>query len=394
MRKILFLFWIVCYMLQGQAQDPTFSQFYLNDTYYNPALTGAGSGIKATISHRTQWYKLPGVFNTNYVCIDGPTGIRGLTNFGAFALKDVEGEGFLTQSQFGILMSNSLKISKDAAFSIGASLSYIEKHVDLSKFFFGDQFDAVNGYTGQSSSFNYPVETVKYPDVSIGIGGNFSIKPSKTNYISCTWGGGYHHILPNDHTFMNLGMTHPQKISAHLRLSIVKDLKKEGKNSLTFAGIYERQGNDIKSPSFETVNVGVNYLLRSRFYFGCWLRLQDSYENITYSPKGAESVILSIGTPGIGYNDALKLGYSIDYSLSSLMKTAGATHELTLIYEFQGISWRGLFNGDMTNYSGGRLKAVPCPDWLGGEWNYMMNYQKNLPKRSNRAKQNVKRLRR
>ena len=35
-----------------QAQDPNFSQYYLKETYYNPAMTGINPGLRGTVSDR------------------------------------------------------------------------------------------------------------------------------------------------------------------------------------------------------------------------------------------------------------------------------------------------------------------------------------------------------
>jgi hypothetical protein len=63
MKKILFslLFSFNCLVLL--AQDPTFTQFYANPVYLNPALAGSSGCPRVALNYRNQWPQLTG----NYV---------------------------------------------------------------------------------------------------------------------------------------------------------------------------------------------------------------------------------------------------------------------------------------------------------------------------------------
>ncbi|MCB0634515.1 MAG: type IX secretion system membrane protein PorP/SprF, partial [Lewinella sp.] len=55
-----FLAWLVitcslCGLVELKAQDPSFSQFYANRVYLNPAFVGLESGITLSATSRMQW---------------------------------------------------------------------------------------------------------------------------------------------------------------------------------------------------------------------------------------------------------------------------------------------------------------------------------------------------
>ena len=64
---ILFL---LSFSFVSKAQDPTFSQFYFNQLYVNPAFTGINSGLRAGINYRDLWPRIPSKFPTYSLAID------------------------------------------------------------------------------------------------------------------------------------------------------------------------------------------------------------------------------------------------------------------------------------------------------------------------------------
>ena len=46
------------------AQDPTFSQYYSNKLYYNPAFAGADPGLRVNFNYRNLWTSLNSNFGT------------------------------------------------------------------------------------------------------------------------------------------------------------------------------------------------------------------------------------------------------------------------------------------------------------------------------------------
>ena len=47
-----------------KAQDGTFSQYYTNPIFLNPAFVGSAEGMRISMGHRIQWPYIPGQFST------------------------------------------------------------------------------------------------------------------------------------------------------------------------------------------------------------------------------------------------------------------------------------------------------------------------------------------
>ena len=57
-KKLIFTFTafvLTSIFFSTKAQDATFSQFYANPTYLNPALAGSGICPRVSLNYRNQW---------------------------------------------------------------------------------------------------------------------------------------------------------------------------------------------------------------------------------------------------------------------------------------------------------------------------------------------------
>src|ERR1043165_5579267 len=73
MRRVVFLFFCFGYILQAQAQDPHFSQFFSSPLTLNPALTGKFNGnIRASGNYRNQWPTINRAYTTATLSLDMP----------------------------------------------------------------------------------------------------------------------------------------------------------------------------------------------------------------------------------------------------------------------------------------------------------------------------------
>ena len=65
MRILLFAITVgILVMSEAFAQDATFTQFYANRTYINPAYAGADLGLRFNFNYRNLWTAVPGDFST------------------------------------------------------------------------------------------------------------------------------------------------------------------------------------------------------------------------------------------------------------------------------------------------------------------------------------------
>ena len=58
MKKYLIIAVLTIICSQAQAQDPTFTQFYANPVYLNPALAGSHGCPRLSSNYRNEWPQL------------------------------------------------------------------------------------------------------------------------------------------------------------------------------------------------------------------------------------------------------------------------------------------------------------------------------------------------
>jgi type IX secretion system PorP/SprF family membrane protein len=165
------------------GQDPTFSQFDANQLYYNPAYAGYKLDGRVEMIYRNLWPNVrgesfPGPLSTYSAFGDAYFNIhnRFSGGAGAFAMQDVEGEGFLTTTSAGIMYSQHMphikgKNDRQDRFNIyiGFKAYYNHIHVDWSRFVFSDQLNANYGITGPSSFTQNSISNRDYFDFDYGV---------------------------------------------------------------------------------------------------------------------------------------------------------------------------------------------------------------------------------
>ena len=70
MKKIIFLALLSVVSVDVLAQDPTFTQFYANPIYLNPALAGSTGCPRVAMNYRNEWPQLTGNYITYSLAYD------------------------------------------------------------------------------------------------------------------------------------------------------------------------------------------------------------------------------------------------------------------------------------------------------------------------------------
>jgi type IX secretion system PorP/SprF family membrane protein len=281
------------------AQDPTFTQFYSNPVYLNPALAGSSGCPRVALNYRNEWPQLTGNYVTYAAAYDSYfKNISG--GVGLIALHDVQGQGTIQTSMIGASYSNYLKVNRKFRLMFGAQAAYYQKYLDWSKLTFGDMIDPRRGFIYQTGDVPRGNGRHGFFDVSAGIVGF-----SKNFYF----GAAFHHLNRPDES-MILGQSKlPIKITGHLGANI--KLGQRGRySSTTFLSpniIYQNQNG------FQQLNIGA-YLKYESFTIGAWYRNKDAF----------------IMTVGIN-TDNYRIGYSYDLTVSKLGNgVSGGSHEVSL----------------------------------------------------------------
>ncbi|MBS1741141.1 MAG: PorP/SprF family type IX secretion system membrane protein [Bacteroidetes bacterium] len=160
----------------AQAQDVHFTQFNAAPLIVNPAFTGGFSGQwRAAAIYRNQWRSVTAPFVTYGASFDAPV-VNDLTHddflaVGVQLYNDRAGDGNLTNFSglASVAYHKFLGEKLDKTLSVGLQGGYTQKSIDLSRLYFGDEFNG--GVFQQGTSGEYPGlnNKVNYFTVNAGI---------------------------------------------------------------------------------------------------------------------------------------------------------------------------------------------------------------------------------
>jgi type IX secretion system PorP/SprF family membrane protein len=202
MRYHFILICMVCCLLfpkTAQAQDPSFTQFFANPLYVNPAMAGTasiddGPAGRATLNYRNQWPGLAGSYRTITGSWDqGFDAVHG--GFGAQFVHNSYASGLFTTSELRAMYSLRSKLDEegDNLLYSGIQLSSASRSIDYSRLKFGDQMVAL---MSMDTGFQNPPSASSISYINPAIGFLFS----NPNYYV---GLAVHNLLEPNVSFFN-----------------------------------------------------------------------------------------------------------------------------------------------------------------------------------------------
>ncbi len=327
-KRIIYLLLLSFIILTDSlGQDPTFSQFYANSLYLSPSFAGATSEYRLSMNYRDQWPSVPGVFNTYSISFD-----KALPNFnsgiGVLATYDVAGSGNLSTTNIGLLYSYDFNINKDWHIRPGINFKFYYLGLDIGKLVFNSQI------TGSGTT-----PAVTPPPFSNVADVDFA--SSALVYNQSTWVGvTLDHLLTPKTSFYGDNSTLPIKFNLYGGTQILRTtrLRQKMQEVLSIAFNFQMQGKFYQS------DIGL-YYYKDPLIFGIWYR---GIPFVTNQPGDAIIGLIGIKTK------QLHIGYSYDFTISSLIGSTGGAHEISLVYEFNNLSLGQLKK---------RIRAIPCPEF-------------------------------
>lgn len=318
---------ILCIELKGQ--DPTFSQFYANPLYLNPALTGSAFSPRLTLNYRNQWPSLADNFVTYNASYDQYIPDIN-SSFGIIFNTDRAGSGMITTTTVSGLYSYNLKISRYSYLNAGLQGSYYQRKLDWLNLTFGDMFHPVYGQIYPTSEPSPDKYSVSFIDFSAGL---------TYTYRDVFFGGlsVSHLTQPYDGWYNDNTTVLPRKWTIHAGGIIDLEPRSRGRRSLEAMTLspnilYQQQQN------FKQLNVGL-YLNKYPFVVGTWFR--HNFEN-------PDAFIFLLGFQ----QSSFKLGYSYDITVSKLKNVTGGAHEVSFTFQFN--------SPEQTRR---RNEPLPCPSF-------------------------------
>lgn len=280
------------------AQDPTFTQFYANPLYLNPALAGSNNCGRIASNYRNEWPQLTGNYITYSASYDQYfKNISG--GFGILATHDQQGQGTIKTTMLGLIYSYHATLTRKWKLLFGVRAAWYQKSLDWDKLTFGDMIDPRRG-------FIYATGDVPRG----GTRGFFDASAGAVIYNKNFFAGAAMHHLNTPNESMIIGDSKlPMRITAHMGAEIQLGAKSKYSNTTSIMPnvIYQYQNG------FQELSVGT-YIKYGAFNAGAWYRNRDAF-------------ILTIGIN----TGKFRLGYSYDVTISKLNNgVSGGSHEISL----------------------------------------------------------------
>jgi len=312
-------------ILDCKAQDYTYSQFYANPLYLNPALAGAEYCPRIIVNYRNQWPSLPGAFVSYSASYDQFVDfVSG--GLGVQVDYNTSGEGAYSNFQLNGMYAYNFRVSDLIEANLAIQAGFGNRGLNKDKLIFASDFD--DNVSGPNLD-NYK-NNVMHPDFATG----FLIGYDEKYFL----GGAVHHLTQPD---ISLNAENDNlldmKITLHAGANFGTD-NNRGYNRSSGPSIiispnimYQQQGN------YHQLNIG-SYFTYAPFVAGLWYR---------HAFSNPDAVIVSLGLQ----QNNLRIGYSYDYTVSSLSIAGGGAHEISL-------SWT--FDCDQKSSRG---RAIKCPSF-------------------------------
>lgn len=320
MKKLAFIFVIVVVILsvrEGTSQIQ-FSQFYASPMYLAPSYTGSIRSARMVANYRNQW---PAINSFVTYAVSYDQHIQDIkSGIGAMVMRDQAGEGNLALTNAAVSYSWYTEITRDWYFRPGIQFKYSQRSLDFHKLVFGDQINS-DGTTSPISNETPPLPKKGYLDIAA----------SALVYSDRYWFGvTADHLLRPDESLYNNGAKVDYKFTFFGGAKIPTDggsryrrRKNEEDKSITFSYQYRYQGG------YDQLDLGA-YWTHTPFTLGVWFRGLPIVQAEKGQYGNPDAIILLVGYQIF----AMRIGYSYDFTISSLINTTGGSHEISLIYEF------------------------------------------------------------
>ncbi len=313
-----------------KAQDPVFTQFYVNKLYLNPAFAGSSNDARFLLDYRNYWPNLSNTFVHYNVSYDQPSAlIHG--GFGLNIMNDKQGQGTLNKLLIDGIYAYQVKINRFSNLRAGFQTSFIQHKMDVSDVILPDMYDYDNmGFinSSQESLYNEKASNI---DFSAGLLFDFRVR-HQYYYI----GLASHHLTAPLIVFNGSKKVLARKYTIHFGTLFPVFYDRFGKEKVFLSPLllYQRQAD------YEQLHYKCNILVDS-YKAGVGIR-----QNLMFN---INSVTLSLGIT----REYFDIVYSYDqgiynrrYNYFNLM-----AHEVTFLLKFK-------YNG-----SRNKKKAIKYPEF-------------------------------
>ncbi|MEO1518032.1 MAG: PorP/SprF family type IX secretion system membrane protein [Bacteroidota bacterium] len=344
MRQFYVLGICCLYGLLSYGQDPSFSQFYANRTYLNPALTGLEEGISVSGIYRMQWRNIDQGFETYAVTAEVlEPFIR--SGFGLTFWRDTEGIMALQTTYVGLSYAYAIPLG-DHEIRAGLQARWVQRAVDWDRILFSDQLDPVFGPIFPTS-LDPGLDQTRYTDFDFGFvwRSNTDLKIGKKLFRDTRSNVGFSishapylfRSTGGNESLQGLNTRTAPRLTLHAGSILPTFVLNGGRKNISLSPNikYDRQGTNLTKgrQTLQVVTCGL-YVLYEGIYLGGF------YQNKYPGPgiKNTNALILMMGA----YVDGQKqkgnrffIGFSYDTNTSGVGTASGGVYELAFRWSFQ-----------------------------------------------------------
>lgn len=167
--KIFILIVSVLLGISAGAQDVTFSQFYSNPLFLNPAFAGSLGVPRLAMQYRNQWPAFGNAFRTATAAIDFPVEkLQGGVGF--YILSDTQASGSFQSLQLNGTYSVYVQLNEEYRMHGAVQATFGQLSLNMDQLIFHDNLDVFYGNHGISGELEFfPESRFNYIDFSTGV---------------------------------------------------------------------------------------------------------------------------------------------------------------------------------------------------------------------------------
>jgi type IX secretion system PorP/SprF family membrane protein len=305
MKNLLIISCILFSVQSFGQQQKVFTNFMMNDYYYNPAIAGSKDVHYANIGFRNQWAGFDDAPLTVYANFYGSAGNKMRHGYGASMIS--EKSGLVQNTSFYLNYAYHIRLSENWKLGLGVKPGYIQYNVKLYNAQLADPADAVlSGNILSSNAF----------DLNTGL----HLYSKKFFFMAST-----RNVLTDVVTFTSFNEGLARHYTGIMGYKWLVNAKKKPQT--------DEEGNVIKrKKDFELMPVvlfkyvkpiepQVSVMLKATFDKKYWAAL-------TFRTQDAVGVSL-----GLTIKKRFNLGYAFDYSLGDIKAYNNGSHEVMLTFQ-------------------------------------------------------------
>lgn len=307
-RNILLLLFVIFTNI-AYSQDISFSQFYANPLYLNPAFSGSVGVPRVALQYRNQWSGFDNAFTTYSAAFDMPVPkLQG--GIGGYVLNDTQADGILNTLQFNLSYSVFIQLSENYRLHGALQAGFNQNSLNTNKLIFADNLDPNYGNHGSSAELATLTDpNYSFVDFSSGV-----LMYSKRLF----YGIAVHHLTEPNQSFYTgnedvakLDRKYTAHFGARLPVYLYGHNRKKFDISPQF--IVQSQGQ------FQQLNYGI-FATKRGLTLGTWLRQNFGFRY--------DAVIFMVGF----MKKSWQFNYSYDFTVSGLRADSGGTSEISLTF--------------------------------------------------------------